>query len=178
MFLCRLDNMKTLFNIDFMFKMLKIVLPVFVFGFVLNFVSRRLVYNATASYPIGFYRVHSNYSESDVVWFDVPNNVERLVFGRNYIPQNAKLMKKIIAGEGASWCVSDRSLIVEGISVGKIRTEDSNKLPLPQLPEGCNTLGLDEVIVASPHPLSFDSRYFGPVKKETVHGRLEALWIW
>ncbi len=141
-------------------------------------IQSSVVYNATPSFPIGFYRLRSSFSESDVVWFDVPGDVERLVFHRNYIPSGGKLMKKIIAVEGDRWCVTDRSMVIDGIVVGHIRTEDSRGLPLPQLPEGCNALGPDELIVVSNHPLSFDSRYFGPVKRSAVKGSLEELWIW
>ena len=144
---------------------------------VVSIVASHLVYNATPSLPLGFYWMSRARAirRSDVVAFKIPPNVERLVQERHYLPGNALLLKPVIAAAGDEVCTTDGILRVNGVIVGIVRTEDSGGHPLPHEP-WCGPVPEDAVFVASPHPMSFDSRTFGLVPIRAVLGTVVPLW--
>ena len=138
------------------------------------------VWNATSSYPRGLYRLERrpHYVPGDLVWFEVPDAVDELVYERGYIPQTGKLLKHIVAGPGVRWCVDSAGRFsVAGQSYGRAFGVDAHGAPLPTL-RGCWVIPSEHVLVASTHPRSFDSRYFGAVPVELIVGATEALWTY
>jgi conjugative transfer signal peptidase TraF len=142
--------------------------------------ERGLVWNATPSYPEGLYRLHDRhaYGIGDLIYFQPPAAVRSLLYERNYIPQGGELMKQVVALAGDTYCVTEETFSVRGERLGPVFNLDSAGRPLPQI-RGCHEVPLDHVLVASPHHRkSFDSRYFGPIPTNSIHGTLEELWIW
>lgn len=142
---------------------------------------RDLIYNATASYPLGFYRLRAkdSFERGDLVIFAVPPGVRDLVRDRSYIPPRGDLMKTIIGVAGDRYCLRDDYFYVRGLPVGPVFKTDARSQPLPRLTTGCREVPSGSVLVASRSiERSFDSRYFGPIPTHTILGVTEPLWTW
>ncbi len=137
-----------------------------------------LLWNASASAPIGLYRViaASPIRRGDLVLVRAPDNVRDLAAARGYLPLSVPLVKRIAALAGDVVCILDDEVIVDGETVARRLNRDHSGRPLPRW-DGCRTLHFDEVfLLMAAVPDSFDSRYFGPVPLSAMIGRLVPLW--
>lgn len=137
-----------------------------------------LVYNASASAPIGFYRVLPALPmrRGDLVLVPVPHDVAGLAAERGYVPLTVPLVKRVAATAGATVCARDRRVTIDGRRVADQLKADRKGRRLPAW-SGCRRLGQGELfLLMQEAPDSFDSRYFGPVSATAVIGRLEPLW--
>lgn len=138
-----------------------------------------VIYNASASAPLGFYRVLpvGMLRRGDLVLARTPNSVRRLAAERAYLPANVPLVKRIAALDGDTVCALDRAVTIDGRHVAVQLAADRLGRPLPAW-TGCRTLGPDEVfLLMEGVPDSFDGRYFGPVPARAVIGKLVPLWL-
>ena len=138
-----------------------------------------LVYNATQSAPIGFYRVLpvADYQRDDLVLFAPPAHVRALVQARRWLPKNGYLMKPIAALSGDFVCTDSARLTINHEDYGAIREQDSEGRPLPHV-DYCQATATGSVYLANRGQAnSFDSRYFGPIAATAIIGRVEPLWI-
>lgn len=141
-----------------------------------------VVYNASGSAPLGFYRVESRPPErGDTVIVQPSPAIALMIAARGILPLGVPLVKQVAAVAGDEVC---RSRIEGGgvVSInGKVVAEtfdnDRDGRPLPAW-EGCMTLVDGEVFLLQPHPYSFDSRYFGPVLRCDILGVARPLWTW
>ena len=137
----------------------------------------RLVWNASASAPIGLYRVISGAPErGDFVLVRIQKSIEKLAAVRGYLPAGVPLIKRIAAVAGDDVCAFNRAIIVNGEIVVRQRDVDRAGRPMPRWNE-CRELVQGEFFLLGDAPDSFDSRYFGPVTSARVIGRLAPLWI-
>ncbi len=143
-----------------------------------SILASHLIYNATPSMPVGFYWLSParEPTRGAVVAFPVPTNVEGLVRERRYLPENALLLKPVVAVAGDEVCTRNGVLNVHGAFLGYVLDRDSAARALPHS-DLCGTLPEGEVFVASAHPQSFDSRTFGSVPVGAVRGVVRSLWI-
>jgi conjugative transfer signal peptidase TraF len=135
-----------------------------------------LVWNASASVPVGFYRLAFGSPErGDFVLIRTPESVEKLAAERDYLPIGVPLIKHVAALAGDDVCVVDRAITVnEKTGASQLQTDHAGR-PLPRW-NGCRKLGRNEYFLLADAPDSFDSRYFGPVTSAHVIGRLVPLW--
>lgn len=88
------------------------------------------------------------------------------------LPERARtsILKTIRAGEGDLVCARGQELAINGERVASIARQDRRGRALPRW-TGCGRLGRDEYFVFSARiPNSFDSRYYGPVRRNEVIG--------
>ena len=138
-----------------------------------------LIYNASASAPIGLYRVRpaDPIRRGDLVLARTPPSVRRLAAERGYLPESVLLVKRVAATVGDTVCARDRAVTIDGRHVAEQLAADADGRPLPAW-TGCRTLGPDEIfLLMADVPDSFDGRYFGPVPASAVIGRLVPLWL-
>jgi len=138
-----------------------------------------LVYNASASAPIGFYRVlpAMPLAIGDLVLAQTPDTVRELADRRHYVPATVPLVKRVAAGSGNQVCATGGVITIDGASVAERKSYDGQGRALPSW-AGCRVLAADEVfLLMADKPDSFDSRYFGPVHLDAVIGRLAPLWL-
>ncbi|WP_343521279.1 S26 family signal peptidase [Sphingomonas sp.] len=140
----------------------------------------RLLWNASASVPIGLYRVGAAPApapgELVVAW--LPGPARRLAAQRRYLPGNVPAIKRVAAVAGARICGIGATLTIDGRAVAHRLAADRLGRPLPRW-EGCRTLRIGELLLLNPaSPASFDGRYFGASRTSDVVGTAHPLWTW
>ena len=138
-----------------------------------------LVWNASASVPIGLYAVAriTGVHASDLVVVRPPEPVARFLADRGYLPRGVPLLKHLTALAGQTVCRIGRSVTVDTIEMGEARERDGWGRALPVW-QGCRIIGQDEVFLMNPRSAnSLDGRYFGPLPAASIVGRAIPLWI-
>lgn len=130
----------------------------------------RLIWNASASVPIGPYFVQMRQpSLGEIAVIRPVDWVQLYTSSRGYLPQNVWLLKPVFAMQGSLVCRFEKYIFVNGKLVANAKIWDRKHRLLPVW-QGCQSLKSDEVFVlARPHD-SFDSRYFGPVNRIQIVG--------
>lgn len=138
----------------------------------------RLVWNASASAPIGLWRIdpHAAYGVGDMVLAATPASVRRLAAERRYLPTNVPLLKRVVAADGDLVCAPGPWIYVNARLVATRREADRLGRPLPWW-RGCRRLKNGAVLLLMDAPGSFDGRYFGPVPRAAVIGKATPLWL-
>lgn len=137
----------------------------------------RVVWNASASAPLGLYRVtHGPIRRGAFVLAEAPSPARQLAAARGYLPLQVRLVKRVAAMAGNVVCAAGNAILIDGREVAKRLQRDSRGRPLPAW-EGCRTLGPDEVfLLMAEVPDSFDGRYFGPISRDAIIGTLAPVW--
>lgn len=138
----------------------------------------RLLWNASASAPMGLWRVLPGISASrgDMVVARLAEPWRSIAARRHYLPANVPLIKRVAAEPGDRICAFQVWVFVEGRLVATRRRADGAGRPLPWW-EGCSTLRNGAMLVLMDDPASFDGRYFGPVEADAVVGKARPLWL-
>jgi len=137
----------------------------------------RLLYNPSPSAHVGWYKLRPNeYARrGDLVAALAPENGAVLAIEREYLPPNIPLIKTVWAVSGEQICHENGQVLVQGQPALVVLKHDVLGRPLPSR-YGCYELSKNEVFLISNNvQTSFDSRYFGPVKRENLLGRVEYL---
>lgn len=133
-----------------------------------------LIWNASASAPIGLYRLDPTASPMPgdrVAWRPSPV-WSRWMAERNYLPEGLPLLKPLAATAPSVVCRQQDRILVDGRIVARARARDAAGRPLPRW-SGCIALAPDAVFLLAPEvPDSLDSRYFGPVDRRDLLGRV------
>lgn len=137
----------------------------------------RLVWNASASAPIGLYRVDPGapIARGDMVIAWAPEPWRTLAAGRHYLPANVPLVKRVAAAQGDLVCGAGLRLTVNGAVVALRLAHDRDGRPLPRW-DGCRLLGPGQFLLLMPAPGSFDGRYFGATGEGRIVGRARLIW--
>ena len=137
----------------------------------------KLVYNGSASAPIGFYWIDQvPVSRGDAVLIRLPEHVRDLVVSRQYLPPNVPLIKRVMGIKGDKICRRGQEILINNVTVVIALNVDDQGQKLP-IWSGCTTLGLDSFFLFQSHPKSFDGRYFGPINRALIIGRARKLKI-
>ncbi|MGO4831499.1 S26 family signal peptidase [Rhizobiaceae sp. 2RAB30] len=138
----------------------------------------RLIWNASASVPIGLYRIVpvTRIEVTDLAVVMPPGELAAFLHQRGYLPRGLPLIKRVLALSGTIVCRSGDAISAYGTTYGQARERDTRGRPLPAW-QGCRTLRDGEAFFMNwDSPDSFDSRYFGPLPLSTVVGRAVPLW--
>lgn len=134
-----------------------------------------LLYNRTASLPIGFYLYtgRSSIRRGDIVALVLPPAARPYAQLRGD-STDLLLIKHVLAVRGDFVCTLHGELRINGIRVGPIASVDSTGRPLPRW-SAARLLRDEELLVGSSQPRSFDGRYFGPIHANQVLGVYQKL---
>ena len=138
----------------------------------------RLIWNASASVPIGLYltRPVAPLSLGDLVAVTPSGDLAAFLAGRGSLPHGVLLIKQVLALPGARICREGAAIIVEGQVRGEARERDRLGRDLPRW-QGCRVLAEGEVFLMNADaPDSFDGRYFGPLPITSITARLTPVW--
>lgn len=139
-----------------------------------------LVYNPSESAPRGWYvqRPLHDLKAGMRVFARLPPAAAQLAGQRGYLPLNLPALKRIGALEGQAVCVEGGLVRIAGRTMAVARSHDGRGQPLVPW-TGCRPLAHGEVFLLASHShASFDSRYFGPVRREAILGEAVPLWTW
>ena len=140
----------------------------------------RLLYNASASVPLGWYAVSAPEAigPGDLVIVRTPRTVEPLMVERGLIGAGVPLVKRVGAVPGSTVCRNDVRVSIDGTPAAVARDADIFGRPLPHW-NGCRRLGHRDVfLLNSGSPSSFDGRYFGLTPAHDIIGKARPLWTW
>jgi conjugative transfer signal peptidase TraF len=135
-----------------------------------------VVWNATASVPIGLYRVVAGQPQrGSIVVTRLPQPLRTFAHARAYLPASVFLIKPIAALRGDLLCRHGSVVSINGRVVAFARKLDNAGRPLPRW-RGCRRLSATRIAVVANRPDSFDSRYFGPVDTDNIIGLAIPFW--
>jgi conjugative transfer signal peptidase TraF len=138
----------------------------------------RLLWNASASVPIGLYNVEpvDQLAVTNLVVAMPPSSLATFLAERGYAPLGVPLIKRIVALREQSVCRNELVISVDGIAMGMAFAHDRQGRPLPVW-QGCQVIAQDEVFLMNwDESASFDGRYFGPISLRAIIGRAKPLW--
>jgi conjugative transfer signal peptidase TraF len=138
-----------------------------------------LVWNASASAPIGLYRVDplARPRVGDRVVVDPPTSVATLLATRGYLPRGVPLIKTVAALPPSRVCRHGFTVTVDGRALASARPTDRRGRELPVW-SGCRTLASREVfLLTADVPDSLDGRYFGPSSTASLRGVASPFWV-
>ena len=139
----------------------------------------KLLWNASASVPIGLYAVHSDAALhiGELLVVTPPEPLATFLDERRYLPKGVPLLKHVIALPGQTVCRSGITIGVDGIAIGEALDRDHLGRPLPVW-QGCRVIAMGEVFLMNRQAeTSLDGRYFGPIPVTSIVGRADPLWI-
>ena len=166
------------------------------FSFIIFAKKNKYIFNISKSLPIGIYQKleDKNFQKGDLVVLDIPKERMDFMILRGYIDGKMlkTMLKKIEGVEGETFKVltveelkssqfsdniefssidipksSKKFLVKENKILGSISNFDSYGRQLPQI-ESPLILNKDEFFVMGESDNSFDSRYFGKIKRKEI----------
>ncbi|MEW6633123.1 MAG: S26 family signal peptidase [Pseudomonadota bacterium] len=138
----------------------------------------KLIWNASASVPIGLYLIHGGepFLAGDLVAVDPPGPLAMFLAERGYLPIGVPLIKPVLAVAGQTVCRDKLKILVDGGDVGAALERDRAGRDLPVW-EGCRHIPVGAVFLMNGQARdSLDGRYFGPVFTDRIIGRAVPLW--
>lgn len=138
----------------------------------------RLVWNVSASAPVGLYNVTPGVSlaPGDMVVAWTPQPWRALAARRHYLPANVPLVKRVVAVGGDRICASGKDVSINGVPAVTRRVRDARGRLLPWW-EGCVVIGKGEAfLLMAGADASFDGRYFGVTRRRDIVGKARRLW--
>lgn len=141
-------------------------------------VASKLVWNASASTPIGLYRIlpAGRLEVTDLLAVDPPEPLASFLADGGYLPRGVLLMKRVVGLPGQEVCRDRVAITVDGIAMGTALERDRLGRHLP-IWRGCRRIASGEVFLMNWDVRdSLDGRYFGPIDAGSIIGRAEPLW--
>jgi conjugative transfer signal peptidase TraF len=138
----------------------------------------RLVWNASASVPIGFYLIDPprDVRVGDLVAVMPPKPLADFMVERGYIGRNVPLLKHVAALPGQQVCRTGNAITVDDVRFGDALDRDRRGRPLPVW-QGCRKVADGDIFLMNVSVAdSLDSRYFGPIAANAVIGHATPLY--
>jgi conjugative transfer signal peptidase TraF len=138
----------------------------------------KLIWNASASVPIGLYAVHpaGALQIGELLVVSPPGPLVAFLDERHYLPKGVPLLKHVAALSGQTVCRTRGTITVDGIVVGIALSRDHLGRLLPTW-QGCRALTAGEVFLMNRRAnASLDGRYFGSLPTTTIVGRADPIW--
>jgi len=147
----------------------------------------RLVYNPSGSVAVGWYRVDPLVRHAgslspamhvgSIVLVPLPAAATALAARRGYLPSRIPLLKPVAAVAPQQVCIAEGRVRIDGMPVAAALRIDGKGRPLRAW-LSCRRLRPGELfLLSTTNPASFDSRYFGPVRADTVLGVAHPIWL-
>ncbi|MBY5836270.1 S26 family signal peptidase [Rhizobium leguminosarum] len=138
----------------------------------------KLIWNATASAPIGFYTVEpvDAIEVPELVAVLPPEPFASFMVERGYVRRGVPLLKRILGLPGQKVCRTGRTITVDAIEMGEALERDRMGRDLPVW-QGCRTIMDGQLFLMNWEVRdSLDGRYFGVLPASAVIGRAVPLY--
>ncbi|RRD26824.1 S26 family signal peptidase [Brucellaceae bacterium VT-16-1752] len=140
--------------------------------------STKLIWNATASAPIGFYTVEPVDATEvpELVAVLPPEPFASFMVERGYVGRGVPLLKRVLGVPGQRVCRTGRTITVDAIKMGKALERDRMGRDLP-IWHGCRVIAQGQLFLMNWEVRdSLDGRYFGVLPASAVIGRAVPLY--
>ena len=138
------------------------------------------IWNASASVPIGLYRLQpaERFHVTELVAVQPPEPLATFLDLNGYLPDGVPMLKRILGLPGQTVCRSGLTILVDDVAVGEAKDHDGRGRPLPKW-QGCRVVGEGELFLMNwQSDDSLDGRYFGFLPASSVIGRAMPVWTW
>ncbi len=138
----------------------------------------KLVWNASASTPIGLYAIGEpgRVDVTDLVAVRAPEPLATFLSDGGYLPRGVPLMKHVAALPGQRVCRTGLAITVDAVPMGDALDRDRRGRSLP-IWQGCRMVADGELFLMNWQVRdSLDGRYFGPLPASSVIGRATPLY--
>lgn len=138
----------------------------------------KLVWNATASAPVGFYTIKpaDRIEVPELVAVKPPEPLAGFMVERGYVGRGVPLLKRVVGLPGQWVCRTGRAVTVDGVEMGDALDRDRIGRALP-IWQGCRVITDGQLFLMNFDVRdSLDGRYFGPIPASAVIGRALPLW--
>ena len=141
-------------------------------------IAPRLVWNASASVPVGLYDLgptrHLEVGDLVAAMPDKP--LSDFMVARGYIGRDVPLMKRVMGLPGQRVCRTGNTITVDAVPLGEALDRDRLGRPLPVW-QGCRRITDGNIFLMNPDVFdSLDGRYFGVTPTNQIIGRAVPLW--
>ena len=139
---------------------------------------RMIVWNASASVPVGLYLLETTDGRyiSELVAVVPPEPLATFLAAGNYLPRGVPMLKHVLALPGQTVCRDGLVVTVDKVAVGMARERDRSGRALPVW-QGCRVVAQDALFLMNLRSAdSLDGRYFGPLPRSAVTGRAHPVW--
>ncbi len=132
--------------------------------------QKRLIWNRTASAPIGLYWVTDGPITYDR-WavLSPKSDASEWAETHGFVGEDWPLLKAIAGLPGDKICREDETILINDEVRALALEQDDLQRDLPVW-SGCSVLAQDEIFLLNAHPKSLDGRYFGVTTIEDVDG--------
>ncbi len=141
-------------------------------------IAPKLIWNASASTPIGLYSIDRSprLDVTDLVAVAAPEPLASFLAERGYLPRGVPLMKRVAGLPGQQVCRTGARITVDGITMGAALPHDRLGRDLPVW-QGCRRIADGEIFLMNwSVEDSLDGRYFGPISTRSIIGRATPVW--
>jgi conjugative transfer signal peptidase TraF len=138
----------------------------------------KLIWNASASIPIGLYSITPAHrlGVANLVAVRPSERLAGFLAERHYLPLGVPLMKRIAAMPGQQVCRLHDVVTVDGVAMATALDRDRRGRPLPAW-QGCTRIADDQIFLMNWSVRdSFDGRYFGPLSSSAIIGQALPVW--
>ncbi|ANW00538.1 S26 family signal peptidase [Bradyrhizobium icense] len=138
------------------------------------------IWNASASVPIGLYRLRQteSFHVTELLVVQPPEPLATFLDLNGYLPAGVPMLKRVLALPGQTICRSGFTISVDDIAMGEARDRDARGRPLPKW-QGCHVVGEGELFLMNwQSEDSLDGRYFGLLPASAVIGSALPVWTW
>jgi conjugative transfer signal peptidase TraF len=139
---------------------------------------RMIVWNASASVPVGLYLLETIDGRyvSELVAVVPPEPLATFLAAGNYLPRGVPMLKHVLALPGQTVCRNGLVVTVDKVAVGMALQRDRQGRALPVW-QGCRVVPEDALFLMNSRSAdSLDGRYFGPLPRSAVTGRAHPVW--
>lgn len=143
----------------------------------------QIVFNPSASVARGWYRIDAVRAPGamhvgSLVLARLPASAAAFAAQRHYLPAGTPVLKRVAAVAPQTVCIAGQQVWVDATAVAVARVQDGAGRTLPTWAH-CRPLADGELfLLGDAQWVSFDSRYFGPVRVDAVLGIARPLWTW
>lgn len=133
----------------------------------------KLIWNVSASVPIGLYSVEpaDHLEITDLVAVMPPPPLAAFLIARDYLGEGTPLLKRVMGLPGQDVCRFSGAITVDGVPLGEALRRDRLGRDLP-IWQGCRRIAPGHLFLMNPDVEdSLDGRYFGPIPATTIIGR-------
>ncbi|MDA9545333.1 conjugal transfer protein TraF [Bradyrhizobium sp. CCBAU 45321] len=138
------------------------------------------IWNASASVPIGLYRLRptESFHVTELVAVQPPEPLATFLDLNGFLPIGVPMLKRVLALPGQSVCRTGLMISVDDVAMGEAMDRDGRGRPLPKW-QGCRVVGDGELFLMNwQSDDSLDGRYFGFLPASAVIGRALPVWTW